>query len=333
MASIRKRGSKYQVQVRRHGHPPVSRSFHKLTDARQWARDMETRADLGPLARPSPGERKVLLRDILTRYRDEVTPSKRGHVVERDRLTWMTRHRIAALPLSTLLPSTFSSYRDERLATCSPETVLRELSLLQHVLDIARLEWDLGPAENPVRQIRKPKPNPARERRLSAEEAESLRAAARKSRNSLIAPIVDLAIETGMRRGEILGLRWQDIDLEGRTARLGKTKNGHARSVPLTDRAVTVLETMATADGDAVFPITINAFRLAWHRLVKRAGIEDLHFHDLRHEAISRFFERGLSVPEVALISGHRDYRMLARYTHLRAEDVARKLAGNQAPG
>ncbi|MDA0341679.1 MAG: tyrosine-type recombinase/integrase [Proteobacteria bacterium] len=71
-----------------------------------------------------------------------------------------------------------------------------------------------------------------------------------------------------------------------------------------------------------------NAVRLSWGRLTHRAGIEDLHFHDLRHEAISRFFEMGLSVPEVALISGHRDPRMLFRYTHLRAEDVARKLVG-----
>ena len=129
-----------------------------------------------------------------------------------------------------------------------------------------------------------------------------------------------------MRRGEIVKARWSDLDWDTSTLHIPVTKNGFSRTIPLTKQALETLKSQPH-DDECIFPITGNAVRLSWQRLKKRVGIEDLHFHDLRHEAISRFFEMGLSVPEVALISGHRDYRMLFRYTHLRAEDVAKKLA------
>jgi integrase len=138
-------------------------------------------------------------------------------------------------------------------------------------------------------------------------------------------PIILTAIETGMRRGEIVNIWRANLDLDQRTLHLPITKNGHPRTIPLSTKAVDIIRNVPRTD-ERVFPITANALRLAWEKLRRRAGITNLHFHDLRHEAISRFFERGLSVPEVALISGHRDYRMLFRYTYLRAEDVAKKL-------
>ena len=119
-----------------------------------------------------------------------------------------------------------------------------------------------------------------------------------------------------MRRGEIVSIRWRDVDLQRRSVRLTQTKNGHPRSIPLSKAAMALLEALRdSCDGadSGVFSITGNALRLAWELVKKRAGIEDLRFHDLRHEAISRFFEKGLSVPEVASISGHRDLRMLQR--------------------
>jgi integrase len=144
-------------------------------------------------------------------------------------------------------------------------------------------------------------------------------------------PLITLAIETGMRRGELRSIRWKDVDQTARTIRILKTKNGHPRTIPLTPKAVEVLSSLERKD-DRIFPVTPNAVRLAWERLRKRAGVEDLRLHDLRHEAVSRFFEYGLTVPEVALISGHRDPRMLSRYTHLRPEKVAQKLAKATAP-
>ena len=128
-----------------------------------------------------------------------------------------------------------------------------------------------------------------------------------------------------MRRGEIVNARWADVDFDAETLHIPTTKNGQPRTIPLSSRAIGLLREIPNSDR-RIFPITGNAVRLAWQRLKERVGIVDLHFHDLRHEAISRFFEMGLSVPEVALISGHRDPRMLFRYTHLRAEDVGKKL-------
>jgi integrase len=134
------------------------------------------------------------------------------------------------------------------------------------------------------------------------------------------------AMETGMRRGELLRMRWPDIDREACIAHIPETKNGYARTIPLSAEARRILDGFVGGDVGRVFPITAVALRHAWARLRRRAGLPDLHWHDLRHESVSRFFERGLSMPEVALISGHRDARMLLRYSHPRAEDIARKL-------
>jgi integrase len=151
------------------------------------------------------------------------------------------------------------------------------------------------------------------------------------SRNPHLRPAILLAIETGLRRGELLGLAWRHIDLGGRTAHIPITKNGKARTIPLTAQAVQILQTLSQGSGK-VFPLTPVALRLGWERLRCRAGLPDLRFHDLRHEALSRFAELGLSTVELAAISGHQDLRMLSRYTHLRAEDLAAKIASLASP-
>ena len=156
-------------------------------------------------------------------------------------------------------------------------------------------------------------------------EYDRLHGAAEGLRNPLIWPIIDIAVETAMRRSEILSLTWENVDIQNGTCHLPMTKNGSPRTVPLTSKARQIVKS-CFQNSELVFPVSSNAVRLSWDRLRARAGINDLRFHDLRHEAISRFFERGLSIAEVALISGHKDPRMLFRYTHLRAEDVAKKL-------
>ena len=137
--------------------------------------------------------------------------------------------------------------------------------------------------------------------------------------------MIEFAIETAMRRSEILSLRWENIDRKFTIATLPDTKNGSKREVPLTTKAKQLLEGLSKQE-EYIFPLSDFAVRHTWDRLVKRAGIENLRFHDLRHEAVSRFFEMGLSVPEVASISGHKDYRMLASYAHLDIKKIASKL-------
>jgi len=328
MATIRKRGDKYQVQIRRLGQLPISRSFLHKSDALEWARHMEVKADRGELPAPVSLLEKHTLRQVLERYRDEITINKRSAATEAYLLNAFLRQPMANKPLSGTLPAHFSAYRERRLKQVKPGTVNRELSIIKHALDIAKREWGIPIPVNPLADLRKLKIRNSRNRRLSKDELSRLQEAVSESRNLYLMPLIRFAIATGMRRGEILRLRWSDIDSQKRTLHIPITKNGHARTIPLSAKALDVLAELRNMTGNSpeVFPMSDNAAKLAWQRLVARAGVPDLHFHDLRHEAISSFFERGLSVPEVALISGHRDFRMLFRYTHLKAEEVAVKL-------
>lgn len=333
MATIRKRGTKWQVQVRRAGLPDTSRSFLKKSDAQLWATQMEAQVDRQGLPTNWRSLQRTTLREITERYRDTIVPAKRSRVIETIILNAFLRHPVANMPLSELSAAHLASYRDERLTKVKPVTVNRELGLIQHALDIARKEWDLPLPSNPVAMVRKPKPGKGRERRLVTGEWDRLQVALRACRNPLFPLVVQLALATAMRRGELLSARWEHVSWTSRTLHLPMTKNGHARTIPLTEDALAALRELESLRVSSLLfsGLTAEAVKLAWKRTVRRAGIDDLHFHDLRHEAISRFFELGLTIPEVALISGHRDPRMLFRYTHLRAEDVASKL-GMAAP-
>ncbi|HEV7336712.1 MAG TPA: site-specific integrase [Bosea sp. (in: a-proteobacteria)] len=154
--------------------------------------------------------------------------------------------------------------------------------------------------------------------------------AADSGRNIYMRDLIVLAIETGMRRGELLSLDWTHIDLGARIAHLPLTKNGDPRDVPLSTRARDVLQRLWEGQGSPLsgraLPTSESAVVQAWGHLCGRAGISGLHFHDLRHEAVSRLFEKGLNVVEVSTISGHRELRMLARYAHLRAGDLVARL-------
>jgi integrase len=175
--------------------------------------------------------------------------------------------------------------------------------------------------------IRRPKHNKSRERRLSVEEESRLMLELEtKTRNPWMRPIVIFAIETGMRRSEILSLTWEYVDLQRRVARLVDTKNGEGRSVPLTLKATSLLLSMPRSIDGRVFATTAEAVKLSFQRAVVRSQIDDLHFHDLRHEAVSRLFEKGLNVMEVSSVSGHKTLQMLKRYTHLSSDILLSKI-------
>ncbi len=329
MATIRKRGNKYQVQIRRKGTSGVVRTFHTKADADEWARHMEVKADRGDLPIPVRDLNGYKIEDVLKRYRNEITIKKRSANTETYIINAFLRHPIVKLSMAQITASHFCAYRDSRLQEVRAGTVNRELGIIKHAFDLAEQEWDIPIRQNPLAKIKKLKVDNARSRRLTDDEFQTLIKSVKTTRNTLIKPLISFAIETAMRRGEILRIKWEDIDYDRRTLFVPISKNGYSRSVPLTSKAIEILKELKIEDKrdkHRPFPLSDNAAKLAWQRLLKRSGIENFHFHDLRHEAVSRFFERGLSVPEVALISGHRDFRMLFRYTHLRAEDVANKL-------
>jgi integrase len=313
--------------VRRQGSTPITKSFATKADAALWARDLERSIDRAELPANIRNLERITLADLLARYEAEVTPRKRGAKQERYKLRVIRSHAIAAAPLAKLTSSTLCSYRDDRLKKVRAGTVRRELALLQHCLEIARREWGTPLLTNPMQSITLPRAARARDRRLELGDEQKLRLAIRSHHAWYLGPLMQLAVETSMRRGELLSLLWADVDLDKRTAHLPVTKNGDARTVALTPRAIAVLGSLPRSDV-RVFPVSGNAVRLAWERLRARAGLPGLRFHDLRHEAVSRLFEAGLNIPEVALMSGHRDTRMLMRYTHVKPETVAKKLAG-----
>ncbi len=323
MASIRSRNGRYQVQVRRSGLGSRSRTFVFKKDAERWARKMEAQFDQGEFQQLR--SKDILLHDLIDRYRREITPSKKSRDTEEIRLARLMRDPIASLTVQKLTAHELALFRDRRIKD-GIRTCQYDLVLIRHILEIARKEWNLGLAVNPVDQIRKPNGLKPRNRRLEPNEETLLLDGCSKSSVTYLKPIITLALETAMRRGEILAIQWDDINESLSTLRIPITKNGHPRVIPLSSKALTTLLGTPRGNSERVYEVSPNAFRLAWERLRNRVGIKDLHFHDLRHEAISRFFELGLSIPEVALISGHRDPRMLFRYTHLRAEDVALKL-------
>lgn len=327
MATISKRSTGWFVQIRRKGYEPEYRTFRTKAEARKWAFERENRIDAGQTL---PGQRSLqvlALGDLIERYLREITPTKASAETERLRLTKIKRAAVADTSMRDLSTTHISAYRDARALSVKPGTIARELSLLHNVIDVARLDWGLPIAVNVVAQVRRLPIRNARDRRLKTGELDALTSALATARNKLVQPAILLAIETALRRGELLNLTWGAIDEQQRTLHIPHTKTGYARTIPMTDAAWAILKALPVT-GDRVFPITPMALKLAWNRVRARAGIPDLRFHDLRHEAISRFAEMGLSTVELAAISGHRDLRMLARYTHIQPSALARKLAG-----
>lgn len=315
--------------MRRKGLPPRAKSFEKKSDAERWARDLEREVDRGGFAIDTRAAEATTLGALLARYRDEISPTKRSAKTEVIRLNAIIKRPICHRTLAMLTSADLAGYRDERLKSVAPATVLRELNTISHAIEVAQREWGIYVHRNPVKLVRRPTPPRGRTRRLNGDEEARLLAACDKGRTPLLKPLIILAIETGMRRGELLSMRWKDVDLDRRVVHLPLTKNGDSRDVPLSMRATTTLHALLErreGDQPLVLPISGNAVRLAWEHLRVRAGVADMHFHDLRHEAVSRLFEKGLGIAEVSTISGHRELRMLQRYTHLRADDLVARL-------
>ena len=280
-----------------------------------------------------PRIRKMALFRGLEKYYESVSVHKKGHLQEFYRVNVIKRHPLSNKNMDEITTVDIAAYRDERLAQINPRTgknisgntVRLELALLSSLFSIARVEWGTC-RSNPVEHVRKPRVSKGRDRRLLSSEERRLSRHFRE-RNLSLYIIFHLAIETAMRQGEILGLQWEYIDIQHGVAHLPDTKNGSSRDVPLSRKARNFLQMLPFQLHGNLFNYTSSGFKSAWRNALAALAIQDLHFHDLRHEAISRFFELGtLNVMEVAAISGHRSMNMLKRYTHLRAYQLVSKL-------
>lgn len=338
----------WKAIIRKQGWPITSKTFRTKRDATDWARSAEDEMVRGVFI-SRVGAERLTVKDALQRYLKEITPAKKPTTQRSESTT--AGHLISFLgkySLAALSSELVASYRDHRLAAGkSNNTVRIELAMLSNLFTIAIQEWGLGLTHNPVAAIRKPSPGKGRDRRLNADEESRLFEAILQHSNPMLNWIVRIAIETGMRQSEITNLRIYQVDLSSRVIRLDDTKNNSPRTVPLTIEATALFK---LALENPARPMTTDLmffgepgkdgkrrpyqFTKIWSGIKQELGITDLHFHDLRHEAVSRLVERGLSDQEVASISGHKSMQMLRRYTHLRAEDLVSKLdrlRGNSA--
>ena len=220
------------------------------------------------------------------------------------------QQRVGRISIARITNVFLAEYRDARLQQVSAQTVKHEINLVRRVLKHASQEWGLV-LPHGLPGVRLPRLPRGRTRRVSTDECDRLK----KHLSPVMQDLVDLALETAMRRGELLAICPRDIQWDRRRLIINETKNNHSRIIPLTPLAAEILTDNSTTM--PCFTIAPDSLSQAFRRAVKAECIANLTFHDLRHEAITRLFEKGLSIPQVAGISGHSDYRMLARYTHL----------------
>jgi integrase len=366
MGTIVKRGElQWQAKIRRKGFPVQSRTFMYKDDAEKWIRATEHELETSGFVDRREAEKNSLA-EVLKRYRQEITPTKKSAAIESIKIDVILRDSaLSKLKMSAITSTAIAAWRDRRLKLVTGATVNREIDIISSVLNHARREWGIH-VENPIPYVKRPEKARARERRFSLLEEQYLLDALDKgerksngtfgkgARNAWLAPLVRFALETAMRRGEMLSLQWENVDLNRRTAFLPDTKNGDSRNVPLSSRAVSILAALPCQLGDddrygdsrrgQVFLTTAMALRKGFGRAIERAQgayacdcrkarqrpipgfLEDIHFHDTRHEAASRIAEKLSNILELSAVTGHKDVRMLKRYYHPRAEDLAKKL-------
>ena len=321
----------HRVKVRLKGHPPVTATFSRVTDARRWKQQTESAIRDGRHFKYSEGK-KHTLGELVDRYIADVLPTKpKSEKQQKPQLLWRKRE-IGCYLLSDVTPALIVQQRDKLLKGItrskrprSPSTVIRYLAAMSHAFTIAMKEWDWV-EDTPFRRVSKPKEPRGRERFLSVSERESLVSACKQSDNRMLYSIVVLAISTGMRCGEILGMTWDAVDLEKDCVVLRDTKNGDTRSVAITGLAkhlLVVLDKVRRIDTNLVFPNTSWGdkvrpldFRKAWGTAMKKADVKNFRFHDLRHTAASYMAMDGATTGEIAGVLGHRTLQMVKRYAH-----------------
>ena len=333
-------GQQYRVKIRVKGHPAQSATFSRLTDARRWAQNTESAIRERRYFKTNEDLTRTLS-DAIDRYVKEVLPEKCASS-RRDQyrqLIWW-RTELGAYFLADITPARITECRNKlitsrrqsraKVRSCdalpkplSAATVVRYLAALSHVFSVAAIDWQWV-QDNPVKKIRKPKEPKGRDRFLSDDERARLLEACRNSGEPYLYPVVVLALSTGMRRGEIMSLRWNNIDMKQGRITLLDTKNGDTRSLPLVGEALAQVQGLAkvrSLTNDMLFPgkqpgVPIELKR-PWCRAIRAAAIENFRFHDLRHSAASYLAMSGASTVEIAAILGHRTLAMVKRYSHL----------------
>lgn len=324
MASYQKRGKSWFVQVRKKGVTKCS-TWPTKAQAQAWAAQTEIEI-LSKDDKPSLPDKTLL--DAIERYEAEVTPKKRSARWEIIRFNVWKKLAITNLPVSEVTTPVLAKWRDKRLSEVSSATVNREMNLWSALFECARREWQWVES-NPVHDVRRPPQPRHRERLFTDSEIEQICLALGyqgtevSTKSQIIACAFLFALETAMRREEITGLEWKRVDLKKRIVTLPLTKNGDARDVPLSSRAIELLKSLA--DHPRPFDVHKDVLSSLFRRACKDCNVENAHFHDARATALTRLAGI-LNMLELARMVGHRDIRSLQIYYREKAEDLAKKL-------
>lgn len=338
MAAITKRTAQngdvsYQVKVRLKGHPAQSATFARLTDAKKWAKQTEAAILEGRHFKTSEAKRRTL-GELVDAYTRDVLPDKKDKAARTGQLNWW-KEQLGSYALADIRPVLIAEYRDkltreprtlpsgrEKLRT--PATVNRYLAALSAAFTwaVKERQWV---EDNPLAKVTKPKEPRGRVRFLSDDERAALLQACRESSNGDLYLAVVLALSTGARRMEVLGLRWPDVDMSRGIITLHQTKNGERRALPLAGHALELVRERGKVrriDTDLLFPSSVRPqqpidLHQPFEKALQAAGIENFRWHDLRHSAASYLAMSGASLAEIAEVLGHKTLSMVKRYSHL----------------
>ena len=355
MASIDQRPSGlWRAQVRRAGFRPKSKSFKTKREAEAWARKLESGIDSGEdldLAEL----RRGTVEDVLDRFVRDEAPHRRGGEWDKTRIAyWKANTDWVKRRLDQHLVPALRLYFEQRLAQVSPETVNRDMNLLSGIFTVAIKKWGLPLSVNPVRQLARPaETNKGPGKLWAAEDLEKIRTTAAElgygaggrlvRTHDFVVPALELSLETAMRIGEVCSVQAADVDLPNRVLQLDMTKNGDWRRVPLSTRAVEILEPLIAAAearlekyqerigskaqlAGQIVPMSADVLGLRFRQLRAKAGVEGLRFHDTRHTAATMASKKLANVLELSAFTGHRSLQSLKRYYHADPMEIAKKL-------
>lgn len=332
MATIRerpgKKGTRYQAIVRFGGQQPQRATFRTKSAAKAWATKTEA-GIIDGIHMPSREAKRRTVSDLLERYKKTEIPKKRDQKNPKRYANFWIK-RLGDLTLHQLTRAAIVEIRDEISQDKAPSTVNRYLAVLSHACTVAEREWEWMES-NPLRKVSRLKEPPGRVRYLSDDERKRLLKATKASAHPHLHAIVLIALTTGARKSEILGLCWKDIDLASTRAVLHHTKNSERRTLALVPQVLAELNKLKRVrriDDDRLFANINNGRRTyttlesAWQAAKTEANITDFRFHDLRHSCASYLAMNGATTAEIAAVLGHKTLVMVKRYSHLSDEHV-----------
>ena len=339
MSSLRKeKNGRWRGEVRKNGLR-ISKTFDSKGDASKWAREVEIKIEKEQFE-DFRDSAHLTLAHLIKRYRDEITPNKKGAVSEVYKLNFIIRQPIAKTKILRLSTRMIIEFKNELKRTRAPATVNKYIHYIHTIWETARLTWGINlPPNNPTALVKREKVMTKIDRILSYEEQDRLLTACKESSLDQLSDIVEFALETAMRFGEITRLQVRDIDFDKSIATLHDTKNGERRDVPLTVRALDICskykfkdKVLEFKDHQTLFPIHRDKFRHYFEQACKKAAVKGFRFHDTRATKITRLFEEGWDVSSVAVVSGHKSWSELQKYTRIKAIDLVDKINQKKKP-